>query len=65
MLDYFGMNEGTGALSCNGDKDRKEEGGDEEELGKEAAISKGKVKAHELRQQLKKMQSGKQGPDQK
>ena len=35
VLEYFGMDEGTRALGCNGDKDCKEEVGDEEELGKE------------------------------
>ena len=30
-----------------------------EELAKEAAVTKGKVKAHELREQIKKLNSGK------
>ncbi len=32
-----------------------------EELAKEAAISKGKVKAHELREQIKKLKGKKDG----
>ena len=37
ILEYFGMNEGTRALCCNGDKDGREKSGDEEDLGKEEA----------------------------
>ena len=38
VLEYFGMDEGTRALGCNGHKDYREEVGDEEELGREEAI---------------------------
>ena len=37
VLGHLGMDEGTGALSCNGEKNLKEEDGDEEELDKEEA----------------------------
>jgi hypothetical protein len=37
VLEYSGMDEGTRALNCNGEKNVKEEDGDEEELEKDAA----------------------------
>ena len=37
ILEHFGMDEGTRALSCNGEKNGKEEEGDDEELSKEEA----------------------------
>ena len=37
ILAHFGMDEGTRALNCNGEKNVKEEEGDEEELSKEEA----------------------------
>ena len=37
ILEYFGFEEGTRALSVNGDKDVKFEEGDDELLGKEEA----------------------------
>ena len=37
VLEYFGMDEGSRALNCNGEKNVKEEDGDEEKLEKEEA----------------------------
>ena len=39
VLDYLGFNGGGKTLAVNGDKDMKEEVGDEEELGKEESKS--------------------------